>query len=414
LSLKSLPLATKVSLVSAATCLAVVVINLLIQFSVGRPAEAALSHPSIWLVAVFGLMFGVSILLPRRLLEALQTALFLVMADATALLLGQTFALLVFFAVGLGLLHRYDLFPRHRRARLAVALAQLFPFLLYNTLRTEGSPAFALQSLNYLVLLLSSLILVYLVFEEQLRQALASQSQQSAELEATRRELSRLEPLSALGENLSHVTHSFKNQLNQLTLARVLLDQGAGREEVSALLSGLTSTLNDRVENLLMVSRAGFDREPEIFDAARVLRGVEEVFVHVHPGSDQVVRHRPEPGPVLLKAIRGDFVLLAENLLKNAYEAVTAREGAGMILVELGPESLTVANDGGAMEHCEGCEEDCGRCPRYGRPGQTTKPGGSGHGLAQLGAACRRAGWTWRVTSAGDWTRFEIRFRTPG
>jgi hypothetical protein len=99
--------------------------------------------------------------------------------------------------------------------------------------------------------------------------------------------------------------------------------------------------------------------------------------------------------------------------LKNALEAIQARSIRGTVRIDLTAGLLTISNNGGAMELCSACLGNCLDCSVYGRPGKTTKVGGSGHGLAQVFATCRKNGWALRIRTDEDWTLIQILLGDP-
>jgi hypothetical protein len=272
-----------------------------------------------------------------------------------------------------------------------------------------------LRVANYLLFLASCLAFLYFIFEEEIRDLLASNKSKEkvlaakdTELAVQAAEIARLEPLSVLGERVAHVAHSFKNQLNQISTVVFFLEQLHDERRAVDKLQEFTKTVNERIENILMISRAGVDLEPEEFDVARLLEGLRQVYLSERSFSDHATTELTSDGPLLLRAVRWDFILLVENILKNALEAIVDRGAHGTIRVDLSNGRLTIANDGGAMPLCGDCTGSCLDCRHYGHPGQTNKAGGSGHGLAQVFSTCRKNGWGLRLRTSGHWTIFEI------
>jgi len=265
-------------------------------------------------------------------------------------------------------------------------------------------------SVSTLTFTFANLAMLYFLFEEEIRELLAANKVKDAAIAEKDAEIARLEPLSVLGERVAHVAHSFKNNLNQVSTALFLLEQLKDYTRAAEKLREFSHTLNERIENILMVSRAGVDLEPEVFDVARVLEGMHQVYLQEKTFLERVRAKLSLEGPVLVHAVRWDFILLVENVLKNALEAIVEAKGTGLIRIDLTRGQLTIANDGGPIPLCTTCAGDCTQCQRYGRPGQTTKAGGSGHGLSQVMATCRNNGWNLRIRTHDEWTIFEIRF----
>jgi signal transduction histidine kinase len=313
---------------------------------------------------------------------------------------------LAFVVLGVLMFHRYGFLVQYFRWKAGLLLLWCVAWILAaNSLYRQESPA---VSVNILAFLTVNLLILFILFEEEIRDLLAANRHKDAELAAKTKEIARLEPLSVLGERVAHVAHSFKNNLNQVSTALFLLEQVQDPERAAAKLREFSKTLDERIENILMVSRAGVDLEPELFDVARLLEGMKQVYLQERTFLERAKTVMSVEGPVLVHAVRWDFLLMVENILKNALEAITEHRGTGTIRIDLARGHLTIANDGGAIPLCRTCGDDCLNCTRYGKPGQTTKEGGTGHGLAQVMSTCRNNGWSLKIRTHEDWTIFEI------
>lgn len=308
--------------------------------------------------------------------------------------------------MGVILFQRYGMLARHLWIKVVGILLWTGSLIFVaDRLRPEIS---VVTSVSTLTFVFANLTMLYFLFEEEIRSLMAANRSKDAELAQKEAEIARLEPLSVLGERVAHVAHSFKNNLNQVSTALFLLEQVHDSERAAAKLREFSKTLNERIENILMVSRAGVDLEPELFDVARLLEGMKQVYLQERTFLEKAKTVLTVEGPVLVHAVRWDFLLMVENILKNAIEAITEHGGPGIIRIDLARGQLTIANNGGPILLCGSCSDDCLKCPRYGRPGQTTKAGGSGHGLAQVMTTCRNNHWQLKIRTHEEWTLFEI------
>lgn len=314
---------------------------------------------------------------------------------------------LALIIVGTILFHRFGFLERNLLYKTLGIFAWSAMWVFLGTGYVGETPATGTSTIVFLGI---NLVMLYILFEEEIRELVASNKVKDAEIAEKDAEIARLEPLSVLGERVAHVAHSFKNNLNQVSTALFLLEQLKDHTRAAEKLREFSHTLNERIENILMVSRAGVDLEPEVFDVARVLEGMHQVYLQERTFLERVKTKITLEGPVLVHAVRWDFILLVENILKNALEAIVDAKGQGFIRIDLARGLLTIANDGGPIPLCAHCNDDCNHCQRYGRPGQTTKAGGSGHGLAQVMATCRNNGWNLRIRTHEEWTIFEVRF----
>lgn len=311
--------------------------------------------------------------------------------------------------IAVTLVIKIDPFPKYRNILFLACLLYTAPWLYVLAVRETNEIYTLARMFNYLGFLIVAILTLYFLFEEELRELMASSEKKDATLADQAATIARLEPLSVLGERVAYVTHSFKNNLSQIGTALYYLEQGKDPEKAKQKIEQFAKAMNERIDNILMVSRAGADQSVEVFDAARVLSGMNQVYLTEPRFLQQAKVELDIAEATPVEAVRWDFLLLAENILKNALEALTEKSTYGTIRVTLKDRKLTLANNGGAMPLCGSCTHDsCLDCPKYGRPGQTSKQTGSGHGLAQVFATCRKYGWTLKIRTEGDWTLFEI------
>lgn len=390
------------SLTLAATGLAAA---LLPPFAGGQQVDLFLW---VLLPLAFALLGVPVVLLNHTAVRVGLVLLFLLPAGPLALLPGRAFFGVPMFVMGAVLLVKFRL-PRGRELwGLGAAALWFVPWVVVATGGLSGAfgyPALALQSVLYVAV---AVLTMLVVFEDEVRSLLRDLRARDADVHRQAARLSALEPQSALGERVAHVAHSFKNNLAQLQAVSVLLKDPQEREEAGALLDAILSSLNERIDTVLMVSQAGGRPEPETFDVVRVLEGLRYVFFTDRAFEKTVQSFLTLEGPFEITAVRWDFILMVENLVKNAYEALQAQGRRGTLKITLIGGLLTLANDGGAMPLCADCAGNCQDCRTYGRPGYSTKKGGTGQGLQQVWSVCRRYGWPLRIRTDGDWTMFQI------
>jgi len=313
--------------------------------------------------------------------------------------------------IGILLLQRFGFLQKHFVLKCVLILLWLTPWvILRDQVKTHVSVA---VSLNTILFLSVNVVMLYILFEEEIRDLLATNKSKDRALAEQAAEIARLEPLSVLGERVAHVVHSFRNNLNQVGTALFMLEALHSEERAAEKLREFSKNITERIDNILMISRAGVDLEPEVFDVARLFEGLQQVYLSEPSFADHAKTELTLNGPAWVKAVRWDFILMIENILKNAVEAITARGIRGTIRIDLDGHRLTLANNGGAIETCVQCHDSCLKCPKYGRPGQTTKKGVSGHGLSQVLGTCRKNGWDFRIRTHEDWTLFEIGLKAP-
>jgi len=371
--------------------------------------------PQVWSLFLFASLFILARLLRETRVQFLQVFIIIFLCGPVTLVNPYTFFGMWFFVLGIILLYKYGFLIRWATPKLLLVALYFLPFLGFSVLNNEGLTGSAVRVVDYVIFLFSCLASLYFIFEEQIRDLLAANrkkdsalAEKDTELAIQAAEIARLEPLSVMGERVAHVAHSFKNNLSLIGTVVFFLEQLHDEKRAVEKLQEFSKTVNERIENILMLSRAGVDLEPEDFDVARLLEGLKQVYLTERTFSNHARSELTVSGPWMIHAVRWDFILMVENILKNALEAIVEHAISGTIRIDLAGPRLTIANDGGSMVLCDHCGDSCLDCPRYGHPGQTTKRGGTGYGLSQVFGTCRKNGWGLKLRASGEWTIFEI------
>ncbi|HEY0988735.1 MAG TPA: ATP-binding protein, partial [Kofleriaceae bacterium] len=202
--------------------------------------------------------------------------------------------------------------------------------------------------------------------------------------------------LRALGQMAAGIAHDLKNILNpialQLQLLRTQVAGEGGTRDALATIEEAIRAGSDTVENLRRFSRKEVDRTPEASDLSRFADVAVEICrpeVREHAGVE-LVRERGG-GPRVL--IRGsELVTAIVNLVVNAVEALPA---AGTVTVRNGGDGgawVEIADDGPGMS----ADVES----RMFEPFFTTRPHGTGLGLAMVYAFVQRHGGRITVDTA--------------
>jgi len=356
-------------------------------------------------IAAVGLLI---VFVDKPLFRVALMFLFLIPAGPTVLFAYVSFFGMWFFVIALTLIFKLHLFPKHQFLAFSLCVLYFLPWLVAAVYSEPSGQGNYIRVLGYLIFLIVAILTLYFLFEEEIRALLSSNRQKDAALADQAVELARMEPLSVLGERVAHVAHSFKNNLSHLKAIGVILEETKDPVKGAEMLNEVSASLNERIENILMVSRAGVDLEPETFDVARVLEGMKFVYLSEPSFAKHIWHEVNIQNTVTVHAVRWEFILMVENILKNALQAVQNQQVRGIVRIELAAGLLTISNNGGAMKLCENCIGNCLDCHLYGKPGVSSKKGGSGHGLAQVFATCRRNHWALRIRTEEEWTSFQI------
>jgi len=381
------------------------------------PLEIVVTSPQVWVLVFLAVLFSASRILREAWVQLLHVATLLFLSGPMTLASPFSFFGMWFFILGIILLYKYGFLDRWPIPKVLLAALYFVPFLTLSVLNNEGLTSSFIRVVGYTLFLVTCLLVLYFIFEEQIRDLLAANRNKDSALEkkdsllaVQAAEIARLEPLTVLGERVAHVAHSFKNNLSLIGTVVFFLEQLHDEKRAVEKLKEFSKLVNDRIENILMISRAGVDLAPEEFDVARLLEGIKQVYLNDRSFADHAQTELTIEGPWLVTAVRWDFILMMENLLKNALEAILEKQIHGTIRIDLAAGRLTLANNGGSMVPCDDCRDSCLNCQRYGRPGRTTKRDGTGHGLSQVFGICRKNGWNLKINGTEPWTIIEISF----
>ena len=402
-------LTQRISLIILFMAVLVGVLNLLDDLLLRSMSWAdTLMSPQVWLLFATAGLFAAARYLKDTWTQWLQIGVIILLSGPMTLNTPFTFFGMWFFLLGLVLLYKYGFLNRCVTVKLGVVTAYFLPFLLFSVLNNEGTSSSVVRVANYLIFLTTCAASLYFIFEQQIRDLLASHKTKDKVLAEQAAEIARLEPLSVLGERVANVAHSFKNNLTQLSTALFYLEHQGDVTKAATKLYEFSRNIDERIENILMFSRAGAVSEVETYDACRVIAGLQQIYL-----SEKAFTDRAQVEVILghsmpITSVRWDFILMVENILKNALDALITHGVFGVIRIELRDGTLVIGNNGGAMETCVHCHASCLDCPKWGRPGRTNKVGGTGHGLAQVFGTCRKYSWSLKIHTEGDWTFFKV------
>lgn len=377
------------------------------------PVAASLALYSVWPILLIALAVFLVSRVDHRYLRYFQALLFFFLSGPTI----NSGPRMLFFGFwfmisGTVLLYKYGFFRKYLALKAAPLLAWTVAWsVIFEFRNSEGS---AISFVSVVLFLLTSLVILYFAFEEDIRELAKINTKKDGELERQKAIIDQLEPLSVLGERVSHIAHSFKNNLTRLSAAVYYLEEGKDPRRAAERIRDFSRTMSERIDNLLMVAHAKASLDPEIIDLGRLLDGVKLLYLEEpHFLKNAGYRLDAESG-VLVRAVRWDLILLLENILKNAVEAIIDRRIHGFIEIRLARGILRIADNGGPMPQCAGCpgpeSGSCLGCPRIGKPGHTTKAGGTGTGLGQVLRTVRDQGWDLRIENSAEGVAFVIAF----
>jgi signal transduction histidine kinase len=419
-----LSLQKKVAIGATAFSLFSVILNLAFVPSITGLLTAELGElKSLFVVTILTLLFLPGVFWEHKACKIIQAgAFFLVSIPMTIDNPPSTLFGLQFAIVGIILFYKYG-FLKDKMVIKMVAIVSIITATSFASIWVHNS-RLTLLLLPILLFLLTAIAIYYFIFEEQIQTLLKSSSEKDKLIEERNRlieekdkeiaaqaaRIMEMEPLSELGERMTFIVHSFKNNLAQLSSAAYLLEEGAFMQESITQIRRAISDIDKRLSGIMMVSQGGNLHVREPFGLRSVLESLQYVYLHeviFLKNADIII---DAPDEVMVTAVRWDILMMLENILQNAIEAIIAMGKYGHINIELREEHLKIENDGGTIRFCVNCDDDCMPCERLGRVPFTTKEKGSGHGVIQIFKAARDNQWELSIHSGEGKTAFVFTF----
>ena len=257
-------------------------------------------------------------------------------------------------------------------ARLAARDYRPVPEAILATIDAVAHPAF--HSYNALVARLQALEAEHRDREQTLEREVR---QATAALLAQSRELGRAERLAAVGAVSAGLAHELRNPLAGIQMACGTLHRALGEGEHAARIAAVIDELK-RVNHLLTSQVDAARHRPEPLEAVAVDQLINELLILLRyqiPERIVIEAQAPSDLRCLLPAAG-----LRQALLNLVLNAVQAMPGAGRIQIAAGLTDGTLAIS--VTDSGPGLPEDLLRAGI--RPFATSRPGGTGLGLAMV------------------------------
>ena len=223
-------------------------------------------------------------------------------------------------------------------------------------------------------------------------------------LRETERELADAERIASLGAMAGGLAHEIKNPLLGLKLGLHLLRRDGGDPDRVHRLEDEVGRIDDLVNGLLRFTRNDVAEDASAVDVAELVRGCVDALRPLAEDRSAVIREAYPEGVARVRATPGQLRLVVSNLVKNALDAVPD-PGVVEVSVDAGPSGvvLRVGDNGpGIPAALRRHVFDLAF---------STRPGGSGIGLAVARRETERMGGTLQVESVtlpGTWMRVEL------
>jgi signal transduction histidine kinase len=221
-------------------------------------------------------------------------------------------------------------------------------------------------------------------------------------LRHAQRELSDAERVASLGAMAGGLAHEIKNPLLGLKLGLHLLRREGGNRERLERLAQDVGRIDDLVTGLLRFTHDEVHEEAGPVDVSELVRGCVRELRPLADDRSAVIREDYPDAGARVHATPMQLRLVVNNLVKNALDAVP----------DPGVVEVSVARRGGQVEVRVGDNGPGIPAPLRERLFDlafSTKPGGSGIGLAVARRETERMGGTIQVdTASGDGTSMRV------
>lgn len=236
-----------------------------------------------------------------------------------------------------------------------------------------------------------------------LQPVIAAVNEMAASRQRLEAEVRREDRLRSMGRLVASIAHEIRNPLNSMRLTARLLARRFEGNAAAAQPAQLIVDEVDRLDTLLRSLLALQPEEPLALTSQPVLpvleRTLQIVGPHAREAGVELVLAAPAPASALLDA--GSLQQALLNLLLNAIDASGGRGRVTLSLTATAAAVIIAVQDEGPGLTPEALERLC-------EPFFTTKPGGTGLGLALTKSLLERMGAQLQVSNTNPGARLEI------
>ena len=320
---------------------------------------------------------------------------------------------MVVLVIAIILAIQYSFFEKHFTLKMAGAMVFIFGIgiirtLFYGKIDILGSLAAVAQ-------VAGTFILLWIMFSDVLRDL----ADKAKDLELAQRKDS---VFVRFGRNVAGLVHNLSNMLSVLYSLNALMRQRTLPPEILEFVAKQQSAfdrMTGTLERILAVVRAKQDTSVCAVDLNVLLAGVVEYYRTDFDFKNTVtVDLTCCEGELIVEAQPLELCEVMENLLKNSWESMKGKGGAGPRLIEIASfrqpaAGFSIRDHGCGIPGLDSCRD--GELAAHFQVGRTTKPKGTGLGVPFILEAVKSNDWSIEMESAvGQGTATTIWFARPG
>lgn len=300
---------------------------------------------------------------------------------------------------GLALLYRYKLI-KDKILLNSIIYGGIYTIILVLAVVTKKEELHLI--LSYVSFSICSGVLIFMLFEEDIINLVRLNKNKEDEITG-------LQPVVLLGEKTAAIVHSFKNLFSQLNAATYFIKEDIDKDKGLATLEKVTEILHKRMDALLAISKAGYTLEKKLIDISQTIHNINYILLDDNAYKRNAKIELQVLPNIYAETIELEFILMIENILKNAVDALIEIKKYGLITIYLDHDKLEITNNGGAIASCGDCSQiSCVHCKKYEKIGFTTKETGTGNGLFQVINTVKHNNWDILIRGIGDQTQITL------
>lgn len=232
--------------------------------------------------------------------------------------------------------------------------------------------------LNQLLFLMTTLLLIYFVFEDDIKKLTAENKQLGTQIQKSRIYVN-------LGSNISSLVHNMKNDIQFLLMSLEIVKQNKD-SGVDYIESGI-ERLNSKIKNIMTIAKYSQIDEKIELNINDILDSVVEIF-SINKDYKSIRVEKDFKDQLIFRANASEISQVFENIIKNAYEALELKDDGKIDIKSFLSDNnviITIKDNGPGISKCieNDCKKNCQDCDVF-REGRTTKKEGTGFGMVSV------------------------------